>query len=106
MTMRSLNIATLGLIFGLTVAAGDARADAAETLIEQCHIQLEMTDSGCDCIGNSARSDLTETQQEFVVAQVTDDQAAVQELQGGMTVDEMTEAAEWMMSIPVTCEQQ
>ena len=93
-------------LLALPLVSGEARADAAETLVEQCHVQLDMTASGCDCIGNSARRDLTDTQQEFVVAQVTDDQDAIQSLQGQLTVDEMTAAADWMMNIPVTCEQQ
>ncbi len=96
----------VGCLLALPFVSVEARADAAETLIEQCHVQLDMTAGGCDCIGNSARRDLTETQQEYVVAQVTEDQDAIQSLQGGMTVDEITVAAEWMMSIPATCEQQ
>jgi hypothetical protein len=95
-----------GLVLGLAFAVTEARADAAETLVEQCHAQLDLSASGCDCIGNKAREDLTTQQQDFVVAQVTSDAAAAESLMSQMTVEEMTQAAEWMMNAPTVCEQE
>jgi hypothetical protein len=104
MVVRRSCFAALAVMVGLGIAAGDARADAAETLIEQCHIQLDLSDRACDCIGNKAREELTSQQQDLVVAHVTKDDAAAQALQSQMTVEEMTQAGEWMMNAPVVCE--
>jgi len=106
MTVKTPCLIVLGLALGLGSATGKARADAAETLIEECHVQLDMSANACDCIGSKARDELSPQQQDFVVAQVTEDQAAVQELQSQMTIEEMTQAAEWMMSAPAACEEQ
>ncbi len=100
-----LGAAVLGALLASGLIAGQAHADAADDLVDECHVQLELSDSGCACIGESARRDLSETQQEFVLAQVTDDKAASDSLMQGMTVEEMTQAAEWMMSAPTDCEQ-
>ena len=106
MSMKNVNLVALVLFLGFGLAMDDARADAAETLIEQCHVQFDLSVSGCDCIGNKARTDLTPQQQDLVVPQVTDDAAATESLMSQMTVEEMTEAAEWMMNAPTVCEQQ
>jgi hypothetical protein len=106
MTVKTPCLIVLGLALGLGFATDKARADAAETLIEECHVQLDMSANACDCIGSKARDELSPQQQDFVVAQVTEDQAAVQELQSQMTTEEMTQAAEWMMSAPAACEEQ
>ena len=37
---------------------------------------------------------------------MTDDKAASDSLMQDLTVDEMTQAAEWMMTIPTECEQE
>ena len=100
-----LGAAVLGAFLASSLFAGQAYADAADDLVDECHIQLDLSDSGCACIGESARRDLSETQQEFVLAQVTDDKAASDSLMQDMTVEEMTQAAEWMMSAPTNCEQ-
>lgn len=101
-----LGAAVFSAILASSLSTGQANADAADDLVDECHIQLDLSDSGCACIGESARRDLSETQQEFVLAQVTDDKAASDSLMQGMTVDEMTQAAEWMMTIPTECEQE
>jgi hypothetical protein len=106
MTGKTPYLVVLGLALGLGLATGKVRGDAAETLIEECHVQLEMSANACDCIGGKARDELSPQQQDFVAAQVTDNQAAVQELQSQMTIEEMTQAAEWMMSAPAACEEQ
>ncbi len=105
MSSHRLGAAMLGAFLASGLLAGQALADAADDLVDECHIQLELSDAGCACIGEIARRDLSESQQEFVLAQVTDDTAAVDSLAQGMTVEEMTQAAEWMMSAPSNCEQ-
>ena len=104
MVMRSTGLAALAVVLGMGVSVGEVRADAAETLIEQCHIQLDLSDRACDCIGNKAREELSSQQQDLVVAHVTKDDAAAQALQSQMTVEEMTQAGEWMQNAPVVCE--
>jgi hypothetical protein len=106
MIVTSTRLIATGLVLGFAFATTEARADAAETLVEQCHVQLDLSASACDCIGNSAREDLTTQQQEFVVAQVTDDAAVADSLMSQMTVEEITQAAEWMTNAPSVCEQQ
>lgn len=105
MSLHRLGAAMAGVFLASGLLAGQALADAADDLVDECHIQLDLSDSGCACIGESARRDLSETQQEFVLAQVTDDKAASDSLMQDMTIEEMTQAAEWMMSAPTNCEQ-
>jgi len=106
MSLRICFLAGTCMALGIGLAAGDAVADAAETLVEECHVQLDLSAGACDCVGNKAREELSTQQQDFVVAQVTHDQAAAQALQSQMTIEEMTQAAEWMMNTPDACEQQ
>jgi hypothetical protein len=104
MLLRTSSFAVLGMAIGLAVAIGEVRADAADTLVEQCHVQLNLSDSACECIGNKAREELSPQQQDLVAAHITDDSAAIESLQSQMTVEEMTEAGEWMMNTPAACQ--
>ncbi len=87
-------------------AADASSPDAADTLVAECRVQLNLSDSGCACVGERARLDLTPKQQEMVVAQVTNDREASDALQAEIPMDEIMIAMEWMNDIPVICEQQ
>ncbi len=91
-------------IFG-AIADSDP-PDAADTLVRECRVQLDLSDSGCACVGERARLDLTPQQQEMVVAQVTDDREASDALRVVVPMDEIIVAMEWMNEIPVICDQQ
>lgn len=103
--MKKLAIAVAGAIFvlGLQSLPVPVAAGTAETLEAECHKQLSLNDEGCECIGERAEDELNEKQQAFVIAMVTDDKAAGAELQGKMTAEELTAAAEFMMSAPSDC---
>lgn len=103
--MKTLAIAVTGAIFvlGLQALPVPVAAGTAETLEAECHKQLNLSDAGCECIGERAEDQLNDKQQALVVAMVTDNKATGTELQGQMTVEEMTEAMEFMRSAPSDC---
>lgn len=81
-------------------------ADNAEILKAECFKQLNLGQSGCNCIGDRAGEVLNEKQQELVVAMVTKDQAKGAQIRGQMTMDEITGSANFMMSAPQICSTQ
>ena len=95
-------LAAVGGAMVLAVQAMPAVADNADVLVEECGKQLNLGPKGCACIGERSAS-LNDKQQQLVVAMVTKDQAASAKLRGSMTVDEMTGAAQFMMSAPQLC---
>lgn len=78
-------------------------SEETETLKTECHKQLNLGESGCNCIAERADQVLNPKQQALVVAMVTKDQAKSGQLRGDMTVDEMSGAAEFMMTAPQLC---
>ena len=91
------------LLFSSQLFAATAHADSLETLETECHKQLNLGDTGCQCIAARADDLLNENQQALVAAMVTKDQAAANSLQGQMTADEQSGAAEFMMTAPQVC---
>ena len=103
MRMHELALAAAGLLLVLGSGGPGAVAGTSEVLERECHAQLNLPDSACTCIGDTAESDLNPKQQELVIAMVTKDEAASARLRGEMSVDEMTGAAEFMMTAPQDC---
>jgi hypothetical protein len=103
----NLPIAALGLAIGLAFGAGNAFADAAETIVEQCNTQalLDMPEK-CECMGNKARMDLSEQQQELVAARMTDDAATADGLTAEMSADDVATADQFVTDTSATCEQE
>ncbi len=93
-----------GALMAVTLVVGAARADAVDKLIDACHSQLQLSDTVCDCIGNSAGAELTEIQQNYVVAQLTGDQETSDKLEKEMTDDDVFVADDWMDNAPAICE--
>ena len=91
------------LLGATLLGAGAAAAGTAETLETQCHAQLKLTDSACSCIGERGEAELNPKQQALVIAAVMKDQAAMGQAREGMTVDEMTQAGQWMADTPAQC---
>ena len=80
-----------------------ASADTRDRIIEECHAQLQLGDSGCTCIADKADAELSADQQEFLIAQVTDDPAATQAATAKLTVAEMTQVGLFMQQAPAAC---
>ena len=80
-----------------------AKADTRDRIIEECHAQLQLGDGGCTCIADKADAELSADQQDFLIAQVTDDQAATQAATAKLTVAEMTQVGLFMQQAPATC---
>ena len=85
------------------LGAGAATAGTAETLETQCHAQLNLPDGACGCIGERGEAELNPKQQALVIAAVMKDQAAMTQAREGMTVEEMTQAGQWMADTPAQC---
>ena len=106
MSMKNVNLVALVLFLGFGLAMDDARADAAETLIEQCHVQFDLSVEWLRLYWQQSQDGPNAAAAGPGRRAVTDDAAATESLMSQMTVEEMTEAAEWMMNAPTVCEQQ
>jgi hypothetical protein len=102
----NLPIAAIGLAVGLAFGAGNAFADAAQTIVDQCNTQalLDMPEK-CECMGNMARTDLSEQQQELVAARMTDDAGTADGLVAEMSADDVAVADQFVDNTSATCEQ-
>jgi hypothetical protein len=105
-TMTKLPVAVLGMAFGLLLAASNANADAAQTIVDQCNAQalLDMPEK-CDCMGNMARRDLSDQQQQLVAARMTDDSATADSLASQMSADDVAAADQFVTDSSSSCEE-
>jgi hypothetical protein len=106
--MRYLNLPALAvsLALGVVVTAGEARADAAQTIVDQCNTQviLDLPEK-CMCMGNMARRDLSEQQQQLVAARMTDDSATADALAADMSAEDVAAADAFVTDTSATCEE-
>ena len=107
--MIDLNRMTLGAgLAGIALLASVARpavADqgAVDTLRAECAIQLNLGAGGCNCIAETAASELSDAQQALVAAMVSQDQATAATVRSAMSVQEISEAAMFMVNTPKRC---
>lgn len=95
-----------GALAILGAAMSGAQAGEGGTLKAECLKQLGLSESGCTCIGNKAEAELSETQQQLVVAHVTKNKAKAAEIQATMSPEDMTAAATFMTTAPGACANQ
>lgn len=93
--------AALGLC--LALGATGALADDYDTLRSECAKQLQLSPSGCDCIADKAKAELSDQERGFVVAQVTRQQDKAASLQQGMNGDSVMKAINFMTTAPQAC---
>jgi hypothetical protein len=87
-------------------AATDAYADADQTIVDQCNAQALLDKpEKCECMGNKARMDLTDQQQQLVAARMTDDSATADTLVGEMSAEDVAAADQFVTNTSATCEQ-
>jgi len=97
-------IALAALILVAAQASAFATTQHLKTIGEQCAVQLKLPPTACACISSAAGEQLSDTQQAFMVAQITKDKAAMASLQSSMTVGEMTVVGNFMTSIVGQCQ--
>ncbi|MGH6923283.1 MAG: hypothetical protein ACRED5_06040 [Propylenella sp.] len=73
------------------------------TIEQECQTQLGHSPARCACFGETAAAQLSDKEQAFVAAQVMKDQAAIAQIQGTMTVNEMMAAGQFMTGIEQQC---
>lgn len=100
--LLSVAIGTI-ILAGIQSVPPAARAGQAEILVEECHKQLNLGESGCACIGERADRILNDKQRQLVVAMVTRDQAASSDLRAHMSDDETSGAENFMNEAPRVC---
>ncbi len=98
-SLPALCAALAGLSFAATAGANEV----TDALVAECHAQLQLGDSGCNCIGETAAQDLNEAQQELVLAMVRQEDARAAELRQQMPVEDTLAAAQFMASAPAAC---
>jgi hypothetical protein len=106
--MRRISSSPLAwLVFVIAGALGTPLCLAAPehlaTIEQECLTQLGYGPERCACFGETAASQLSDKEQAFVAAQVTQDQAAIAQIQGTMTVNEMMAAGQFMTSAAQQC---
>ena len=87
----------------LALGAGRALADDYDTLRSECAKQLQLSPSGCDCIADSARDELTDEERSLVVAHVTRQQDQIASLQHDMSGESVMKAVTFMSTTPQKC---
>ncbi|MDP2619383.1 MAG: hypothetical protein Q8P46_04285 [Hyphomicrobiales bacterium] len=103
MTRRFCRVSAILIACAGLAAPALATQEHLDTLERECGPQLGFSASGCKCISNTAAVELNDTQQAFVAAQVTKNQAEIARIQGAMTMDEMMQAANFMTTAPSRC---
>lgn len=97
----ALVAATAAVLFSPQAPLADA-ADI-ETLRVECGTQLNLGTAGCNCIADTAADQLNDNQQALVAAMVTQNQPRADEVRGQMTLQEITQSAEFMVTAPQLC---
>ena len=90
------------LILAASAMPAFADADDLETLRTECAAQLNLPSAVCDCIADKA-GELSESQQAFLAATVSQDFAAAGEVRTQMSIAEVTEAGMFMAGSPQGC---
>ena len=88
------------LMLNLPAYAGEAEL---ATIKAECPSQLGFSEAKCACIAERAGEDLNDTQQQFMVANITKDEATFTALQSSMSVEEMTATGQFMTAVPDQC---
>ncbi len=101
---RMFCAAIAGALITSSLFVGTARADAVEALVEECLIQLDMTESACECLGDSAAEELSLDEQDFVLALVWGDDAVADEIAQDLTDEEIDYSLDWLDQVPAECE--
>ncbi|HXK53629.1 MAG TPA: hypothetical protein PK405_02995 [Hyphomicrobiales bacterium] len=104
--MNKLHLAILALALAVPLAAASglrAAEQDIDTLRSECGKQLNLGESGCACIADTAAKELNDKQQALVAAMVTKDEGRSAQLRGEMNINEMTQAAGFMMRAPQLC---
>lgn len=89
--------------------AGIQHVKADDTVIfNSCKKDLQLTDSGCQCVLTEVNSSLTPNQLEVFVAMIQGDNSAMIAAQssGKLTADDMTTLANFMAVTPNKCKSQ
>lgn len=98
--MKQAGLLGAAVIFAVSTAT--AAPDHLATIEAGCAAQLKMPPAACACLKDKAAS-MSDRQQAFVAAVVSQDKATQQNLTQDMTVGEMTEAGMFMTNAPAQC---
>ena len=83
---------------GTPGGGGDARALAAT-----CTDATNMSQALCDCIAETAETELTTEQLSFLVASMSEDETAAEMARGELSITDAIEVASFMTSAPANC---
>ena len=100
--MRSIGALVVGFTCAVAAPASFAGPEHVATIEQECQTQLGYSPSRCVCFGEKA-GQLSDKEQAFVAAQVTKNQAALAQIQGTMTVNEMMAAGEFVTGVAQQC---
>ena len=89
-----------GAALSSQVAFAGVTADIA---VESCLARLNLPAKACGCIGMRAETELSAAQQDFFIAMISRDPASQAPVQSDLSVEEMTEVANFMKSARRQC---
>jgi hypothetical protein len=94
-------IVTLALMLG--TAPAFAAPEHLEIIGQQCGVQLNQSPTVCSCVQQNAGTQLSDTQQAFMAAQVTANVPEITRTQGLLTADDAIGVMQFMSSVVATC---
>ena len=89
------------LMFAASANAGEAEV---KTIEAECAAKLGYTAARCTCIAQKAGEQLNDTQQKFMIATITNDQATYTSMQASTPMEEMVKTGEFMTAVPDQCQ--
>lgn len=103
MTAQGLIVAAGALGLALMVSGGAQAQSNDEKIVASCKAELQMTDAGCGCLLDKVHAELSEGQQSFLVAAISNDTAGQQSAMQQLSGEEMLELTTFMTSAPQSC---
>ena len=103
MNSKNYLAAILATVMTLIAGTPGVFAETRDIITEQCGIQLQLSSSACTCIADAAEEELNELQLKLLIAQITDDNAAMAALAGQFTLTDLTTVGSFMNTAPQTC---
>ena len=91
------------LSFGMFVFSAAMAGETTDTAIASCLSVLNLPAATCTCIGERAEAELSDAEQDFFLAMITQNQTAADAMRGGMSLDQMTTVGTFMTNAPQQC---
>ncbi|MBK8250099.1 MAG: hypothetical protein IPK85_22305 [Gemmatimonadetes bacterium] len=101
--MATVGRGTWWIVACLACGGAAPQAANADRLAEICRTTTNMGDGVCACVGDRARSELSEQALAFLVASMDKQEEAAEALKKELTLQEITTAGMFFATAPAAC---